>query len=70
MNREMQPDSKLVRDLEEFLARPVFFKEVLTRFSEHKYRAILKAWSEIRLQFELGRDESGRYWIEARKNSR
>jgi hypothetical protein len=56
-------DNALVRELERFLAEPVFFKDVLTRFSQHKYREILLAWSEIRSQFELERDESGRYWI-------
>jgi hypothetical protein len=56
-------DKALVRDLEQFLGSPVFFKDVLARFSQNKYRDILRAWSEIRSTFELERDESGRYWI-------
>lgn len=56
-------DGELVRGIEQLLAQPVFFRDVLARFSGSEYRAILRAWSDIRSRLELSRDEAGRYWI-------
>ena len=53
----------LVRAIEDVLTKPVFFKDVLARFSAREYRSILRAWSDIRARVSLSRDESGRYWI-------
>jgi len=56
-------DAELVRDIENVLTQPVFFKDILARFSSKEYRSILRAWSDIRSRVPLSRDESGRYWI-------
>ncbi len=56
-------DKDLVRSLEQLLKQPVFFKDVLVRFSGKRYREILRAWSDVRSRLELSRDELGRYWI-------
>jgi hypothetical protein len=56
-------DAELVRDIEHVLTKPVFFKDILARFSNKEYRSILRAWGDIRLRVPLSRDESGRYWI-------
>ena len=56
-------DAELVRDIEDVLTEPVFFKDILARFSGKEYRSILRAWSDIRSRVPLSRDESGRYWI-------
>jgi hypothetical protein len=56
-------DAQLVRDIEVALSDPVFFKDVLARFSASDYRSLLQAWSDIRSRITLSRDEAGRYWI-------
>jgi hypothetical protein len=56
-------NADLVRGIEQLLAEPIFFKDVLARFSANEYRSILRAWSDIRSRLQLSRDESGRYWL-------
>ena len=56
-------NEELVRALEQFLKEPVFFRDVLDRFSGSEYRAVLRAWSDVRSRLQLSRDEAGRYWI-------
>jgi hypothetical protein len=57
-------DADLVAKIEELLRRPVFFRDVLAAARHEPYRAILRAWSEVRTRHALGRDEFGRYWLE------
>jgi hypothetical protein len=63
MRATVHVDQDLVRGLEQLLKQPVFFKDVLVRFSGNEYREILRAWSDVRSRLELSRDELGRYWI-------
>jgi len=57
-------DSGLVAQIEALLRQPVFFREVLAAVRNRPYRAVLRAWSEIRTRHALARDEFGRYWLE------
>jgi hypothetical protein len=52
---------ELVRCIEDVLAEPVYFREVLDAAKAYRYRDILTAWSEVRSRHELQRDEHGRY---------
>lgn len=57
------PASELVRRIEEVLAEPVYFREVLDATVTHRYRDVLTAWSEVRKRHALQRDERGRYCL-------
>jgi 4-hydroxy-3-polyprenylbenzoate decarboxylase len=48
---------KLLKD------RPCYFKDILDALRNDGYRAALLAWSEMRTQNQLVRDEAGRYLI-------
>jgi len=53
---------RLARELLAFLrAEPRFFVEALRYFRAHDYRVFLLAWSRLREERRLGRDEVGRY---------
>jgi hypothetical protein len=56
-----EPSSELVRRIEDVLAEPVHFREVLDATKAYRYRDVLTAWSEVRSRHELQRDERGRY---------
>ena len=53
----------LVTRIEECLRQPVYFRDVLAAVRDQPYRAILRAWSEVRTNHTLERDEFGRYWL-------
>lgn len=57
-----QADPALVRKIEECLRKPVYFRDILDATREASYRAVLRAWSDIRSRCALERDEHGRYW--------
>jgi len=57
------PMPELVRRIEEVLAEPVYFREVLDATQSFRYRDILVAWSEVRRRHALLRDERGRYQL-------
>ncbi len=61
--KAVRAEEELVSGIERMLREPVFFKDVLVRFSATEYRAILRAWSDVRSKHQLSRDEAGRYWI-------
>jgi hypothetical protein len=56
-------DAGLVKKIEEALRHPVYFRDVLAAFRDQPYRAILRAWGEVRTNHPLERDEFGRYWL-------
>jgi hypothetical protein len=56
-----EPSPELVRRIEDVLAEPVYFREVLDATKAYRYRDVLTAWSEVRSRHELQRDERGRY---------
>lgn len=58
-----EPSPELVRRIEDVLAEPVYFREVLDATAAHRYRDVLTAWSEVRKRHELQRDERGRYCL-------
>jgi hypothetical protein len=58
-------DAGLVKKIEECLRQPVFFRDLLAAFRDQPYRAILRAWSEVRTSHALERDERGRYWLKS-----
>jgi len=53
----------LVRRIEDVLAEPVYFRQVLDATAAHRYRDVLAAWSDVRRRHVLQRDERGRYWL-------
>jgi hypothetical protein len=55
------PAPEIVRRIEEVLAEPVYFRQVLDATAMHRYRDVLAAWSEVRMRHTLQRDERGRY---------
>lgn len=55
-------DQKLVQSIEQALQQPIYFRDILSAHDSWPYRAILRAWSEIRSRHDLQRDEYGRYW--------
>lgn len=57
------PTPEIVRRIEEVLAEPVYFREVLDATASYRYRDVLAAWSEVRTRHALQRDERGRYWL-------
>jgi hypothetical protein len=57
------PSPELVRRIEEVLAEPAYFREVLDATATHRYRDVLSAWSEVRRRHALQRDERGRYCL-------
>lgn len=57
------PAPEIVRRIEEVLAEPVYFREVLDATAAHRYRDVLAAWSEVRRRHALQRDERGRYCL-------
>ena len=59
-----ETDARLVAKIAGLLRQPMFFRDVLVAARDHPYRAILRAWSEIRTSHALARDEFGRYWLE------
>jgi hypothetical protein len=58
-------DSKLVKLIEDCLRKPVYFRDIIDATKEHRYRAVLLAWSEVRMRHQLERDELGRFWCSA-----
>jgi hypothetical protein len=58
-------DTELVKQIEKFLRHPVYFRDLLAAFRDQPYRAILRAWSEVRTSHALERDERGRYWLKS-----
>jgi hypothetical protein len=58
-------DDGLVKKIEECLRQPVYFRDLLAAFRDQPYRAILRAWSEVRTSHALERDERGRYWLKS-----
>jgi len=57
-------DADLVAKIEDLLRQPVYFRDVLAMVRNQPYRAILRAWSDVRVRHALARDELGRYWLE------
>jgi len=57
-------DAGLVAKIEGLLRQPVYFRDVLAAARDQPYRAILRAWSDVRIHHALARDEFGRYWLE------
>ncbi len=55
-------DPALVKKIEACLLEPVYFRDILDATRDHPYRAVLRAWSDIRTRHRLERDERGRYW--------
>lgn len=58
-----QPDPALVKKIEDALAQPIYFRDVLDANRDKPYRAILLAWSEVRTRHPMQRDDYGRYWL-------
>lgn len=54
-------DAALVERIENCLRQPVYFRDILDALRDRPYRAVLRAWSEIRMQHALERDDFGRY---------
>jgi hypothetical protein len=54
-------DMALVERIEHCLRQPVYFRDILDALRDRPYRAILQAWSEIRVRHVLERDDFGRY---------
>jgi hypothetical protein len=57
-------EAGLVAKMESLLRQPVYFREILAAARNQPYRAILRAWSDVRTRHALARDELGRYWLE------
>lgn len=57
----MSARSDLAGRIVQLLAEPVFFWQVLDALQDQPYRAILRAWSDVRERHPLDRDEHGRY---------
>ncbi|HET8727969.1 MAG TPA: hypothetical protein VFO41_10690 [Alphaproteobacteria bacterium] len=57
-----QANEALVKRIEERLREPVYFRDIVAAASDQPYRALLQAWSEVRIRHRLERDEFGRYW--------
>ena len=57
-------DAELVAKIEALLRQPIFFRDILAAVRSQPYRAILRAWSQVRTRHALARDELGRYWLE------
>ncbi|HEU4660934.1 MAG TPA: hypothetical protein VFS63_09755 [Pseudolabrys sp.] len=57
-------EAALAAQIERLLQQPVFFRDILAALRNHPYRAILRAWSDVRTRRALARDEFGRYWLE------
>jgi hypothetical protein len=53
----------LVQQIEQVLAEPAYFREVLDATASCRYRDVLTAWSEVRMRHTLQRDERGRYCL-------
>ena len=51
----------LVSRLEALLTEWVYFHEVLGALADQPYRAVLRAWSDVRERHDLTRDDQGRY---------
>lgn len=45
--------------------RSYMFSELLREFHQVDYRTFLLGWSELRTQYQLDRDEEGRYLLKA-----
>ena len=56
-------DPKIVKTIEDALRKPVYFRDIVEATKDHRYRAVLLAWSDIRSRLALERDEFGRYWV-------
>jgi hypothetical protein len=52
-----QADPALVKRIEASLREPVYFRDILDATRDHKYRAVLLAWSDIRTRHALERDD-------------
>jgi hypothetical protein len=63
MTSQMRADPSIVKGIENCLREPVYFRDILHAMSDQKYRAVLLAWSDIRLRLTLERDEFGRYCL-------
>jgi hypothetical protein len=57
-------DREIVKTIEDALRQPVYFRDIVEATKQHRYRAVLGAWSDIRSRLTLQRDELGRYWVE------
>lgn len=55
--------SPLAARIEELLAQPTYFYQVIQALSDQTYRKTLVAWGELRENRALDRDELGRYWL-------
>ena len=51
----------LASRLEAILMDWVYFHEVLSALADQPYRAVLRAWSQVRERHDLTRDDQGRY---------
>ncbi len=60
------PDAQVVERIENCLRQPVYFRDILDALRDRPYRAILRAWSEVRTQHALERDDFGRYSLPRR----
>jgi hypothetical protein len=60
------PDAQVVERIENCLRQPVYFRDILDALRDRPYRAILRAWSEVRTQHVLERDDFGRYSLPRR----
>jgi hypothetical protein len=56
-------DARIVKIIEDALRKPVYFRDIVEATKEHRYRAVLLAWSDVRSRLKLDRDELGRYWV-------
>jgi hypothetical protein len=57
-------DPKIVKTIEDALRKPVYFRDIVDATKEHRYRAVLLAWSDVRSRLTLERDDYGRYWCD------
>jgi hypothetical protein len=59
-------DVLVVERIENCLRQPVYFRDILDALRDQPYRAVLQAWSEIRMRHALERDDFGRYSLPKR----
>ena len=65
MSSSPAADPKLVKLIEDCLRKPIYFRDIVDATKDSPYRAVLLAWSEVRMRHQMERDELGRYWCSA-----
>lgn len=59
----MSAPDEVVARVHNALQKPIYFFELLAELEDVPYRAILRAWSDVRETTALERDVHGRYWL-------